>query len=430
MNTFTYVIIGNSAGAVGCLEALREADKTGTIALVAEEMRHVYSRALIPYYLAGKIDRAGMFYRPPDFYEKCGVSLFLGKKAAAVDFEQKEVELAGGERIGYGKLLLAAGGRPFLPPLPGLEKKQNVFTFLGFDDALAIEKALPGAKNAVVLGGGVIGLMAAEVLRKKGLAVCVLELAPRVLAPVVDETVSALVESLFRENGVEIYTQTTVLEIRGTDRVREAVLTGGRTIPADLLIVAAGVVPRTELAQGDGMKVNRGIVVDRRMQTSVPDVYACGDCAEVYDFAAGASKVLPLWPNAYAGGRTAGFNMAGRPVEYAWATAMNATHFFDFYIVNAGVNVTAENAKEYEILSRLAPDRRSYRKFALQDGRLRGFVLAGEVARAGIFLNLMRKAADVRSFAAELLKSGFGYSDLPDELRWALLKDDVVLGVV
>jgi len=339
------------------------------------------------------------------------------------------VELAGGERIGYGKLLLATGGKPFVPPLPGLEK-QNVFTFLCFDDVLAIEKALPGAKNAVILGGGVIGLMAAEVLRKKGLAVCVLELAGRVLAPVVDETVSALVESLFRENGVKIYTQTTALEVRGADSVQEVVLTGGHTIPADLLIVAVGVVPRTELVKGTGLKINRGIVVDQRMRTSVPDVYACGDCAEVYDFTAGHHKLLPLWPNAYAGGRTAGGNMAGRLMEYGWATGMNATHFFDFYIINAGVNVTGENAGEYEIVSRLAQDQRIYRKFALRDGRLRGFVLAGEVARAGIFLNLMRKAVDVRSFSTELLKSGFGYSDLPDELRWALLKDDVVLGVV
>ncbi|MCL6446998.1 MAG: FAD-dependent oxidoreductase [Armatimonadetes bacterium] len=429
MSRFTYLIIGNSAGAVGCIEALREVDGTGTIALISDETRHVYSRALIPYYLEGKIERAGMDYRPPDFYTRHGVTPFLGKEAVGVDFDRKEVELAGGERIGYGKLLLATGGRPFLPPLPGLDR-QNVFTFLSLDDVLAIEKALPGVKNAVVLGGGVIGLMAAEVLSKKGLDVCVLELAGRVLAPVVDETASALVEDLFRKNGVKIYTETTIKEIRGAESVEEVRLTDGRTIPAGLLIIAVGVVPRVELVKGTGIRVNRGIVVDQRMQTSVPDVYACGDCAEVYDFAAGHHKLLPLWPNAYAGGRIAGFNMAGRPRKYEWGTGMNATHFFDFYIINAGVNVTGDNADGYEIVSKLAEDRRSYRKFALKAGRIQGFVLAGEVARAGIFLHLMRKAVDVRAFQQELTKSNFGFSDLPDQLRWALLKDDVVLGVV
>ncbi|MEW6275095.1 MAG: FAD-dependent oxidoreductase [Bacillota bacterium] len=431
MSKFAYLIIGNSAGAVGCVEAVREVDKEGSLALVSEEAHHVYSRALIPYYLDGKIDRAGMDYRPPDFYEKYGVTPFLGKAAVGVDFTRKEVALAGGERLGYGKLLLATGGRPFLPPLSGLNKG-NVFTFLSLNDVLGIEKALPGAKNAVILGGGVIGLMAAEVCKKKGLDVCVLELAERVLAPVVDETASALVENLFRENGVEISTKTTIKEIHGEDTVRGVTLTDGRMIPADLLIVAVGVVPRVELVKGTGIKINRGIVVDQRMQTSVPDVYACGDCAEAYDFVTGTSRLLPLWPNAYVGGRIAGCNMAGRPREYTWGTGMNATHFFGVYIINAGVNVTRENAGEYTVISRLDKDKEKavYRKFALQDGRIRGFILVGEVARAGILLKLMREKIDVRGIAQELLENNFGYGNLPEELRWRLLQDDVLLGVV
>ncbi len=429
MSAFEYLIIGNSAGAVGCVEGIRDVDQRGKIAVISEEKHHAYSRALIPYYLDGKIDREKIYYRPPDFYEKYGVVPLLGKKAVTLDLARREVELLDGERVGYGKLLLATGGRPFLPPIAGLDKR-NVFTFLSLEDVLGIEKALAGAKNAVILGGGVIGLMAAEVLKKKGLDVFVLELAQRVLAPVVDETASGIVETLFAENGVKVYTGTTIKEVHGGDAVEKVTLTDGRTLSCDLLLIAVGVVPRVELVKNTGIKVNRGIVTDQRMQTSVPDVYACGDCAEAYDFVTGTSRLIPLWPNAYVGGRIAGYNMAGMSREYVWGTSMNAMHFFNLYIINAGINVTQENAGGYEAISKLDRDRKIYRKFAFREGRLQGFVLVGEVARAGILVNLMRKKIDVRGFAQALLDKNFGYKDLPDELRWQLLKDDVLLGVI
>lgn len=429
MNRFRYLIIGNSAGAVGCIEGIREVDPGGEIAVVSDEPHHVYSRALIPYYLAGKIGREKLFYRPGDFYEQNGVVPLLGKKAVRLDPAAKEVELADGGRIGYGKLLLATGAGPFVPPGIDLQKR-NVFSFLSLDDVLAVEERLPSVKNAAVLGGGVIGLMAAEVLKKKGKNVFVLELAKRVLAPVVDETASGIVEELFAANGIKIYTGTTVREVVGGEELEGLVLTGGRSLPCDLLIVAVGVVPRTELAREAGLAVNRGIVVDRGMRTSAPGVYACGDCAEVYDFVAGSPRLLPLWPNAYSGGKAAGANMAGGKREFSLATGMNAMHFFDYYIINAGVNVTQDNSGGFDVLSALDKEARTYRKFALRDRRLKGFILAGEVARAGIFLHLMRREIDVGAFAEALLKKDFGYADLPAELRWELLKDDVVLGVV
>lgn len=430
MNKFDYLIIGNSAGAVGCIEGLRTVDKAGTIAVISEETHHVYSRALIPYYLDGKIDKEKMYYRPLNFYKRAGATLFSGKKATKVDFERKEVELNSGERVGYGKLLLATGGKPIIPPVPGLDK-ENVFTFVSYDDALNIEKALPGTKDAVVLGGGVIGLMAAEVLKRKGLNVYVLELAERVLAPVIDETASAIVEKTFKEAGVEIFTRTTIQEIHGSDYVEKVTLTDGTVLPCDLLIVGVGVAPRVELVEGTEIEIARGIVVNKKMQTSVPDVYACGDCASIYDFIKGEIRPLPLWPNAYAGGRVAAFNMAGIEREYTWGTSMNSMHFFDVNIINAGLNVAGSGNYEGNIIKKLNEEKKTYRKFILnQEGHIQGFILVGEVARAGIFLNLMRKKVDIRGFQEELMDESFGYKNMPGELRWQLLKDDVILGVV
>lgn len=429
MSAYDYVIIGNSAGSVGCVEGLRSIDKQARIAVISEETHHVYSRALIPYLLDGKTNREKMYYRPLDFYEHAKVDL-IKEKAVNVDFNHKLVELADGKQLNYVKLLLATGGKPIFPPIPGLDKK-NVFSFHSMDDALGIEKILPGAKNAVILGGGVIGLMAAEVLHKKGLHVYVLELSDRLLAPVIDETTSDLVQKTFSETGVEVLTQNTIKEIHGADKVESVTLKDGRTIPCDLLIVGVGVVPRVELVEGTGMEINRGIVVDQHMQTSVPDVYACGDCACTYNFVTGQTQPLPLWPNAYLGGRIAAYNMAGQKREYAWGTSMNAMHYFNVNIINAGLNITGADADEWNIITQLDEDNKIYRKFVLDnDGVISGFILVGQIARAGIFLNLMRRKVDVRGFQQELLDDNFGYSVMPEELRWQLLKDDVILGVV
>ena len=368
-----------------------------------------------------------MYYRPLDFYEKMRVDTLLGVKVTEIDFDKKILKSDNGEKIGYGKLLLATGGKPFVPPIDGIDKKK-IFTFVKMDDVIGIKDSLQSAEKAVVLGGGVIGLMVAEVLKKKGLEVIVVELADRVLAPVVDKTTSMLVEDVFRENGVKIITGNTIKKVLGEEQVNGVVLEDGTEVPADLLVVGIGVMPRIELVKDTDVETNRGIVVNSRMETTVKDVYACGDCAEVYDFLFDAKRPLPLWPIAYAGGRIAAFNMCGIDREYTSATAMNAMHFFDLYIINAGLNVADEEG--YEILKKFDKEERVYRKFALKDGKVVGMILVGEVERAGVIVNLMRREVDVTSFKERLLDGNFGYADLPEDIRWKLLCNDVVLGVV
>ncbi len=431
MGDFDYLIIGNSAGTVGCIEGLRSVDKNSTVALVAEEDCHIYSRALIPYYLGGQITRDKMYYRPLDFYDRARVCVFQGHRAVKIDSAVRVVELDNGSRLGYGKLLIATGGKPVFPPIPGLDK-QNVFSFHSMPDLMGIEKELAGARSAVVLGGGVIGLMAAEALHKRGIKVHVLELAERLLAPVVDETTSHLVEGALQKAGLALYLNNTIDQVNGTERVESVTLKDGRNIPCDLLIVGVGVAPRVELAEGTGIEVNRGILVDKKMQTSVPGIFACGDCASIYNFVTGVEQNMPLWPNAYLGGRIAGFNMAGIERAFIQGTTMNAMHFFDVNIVNAGINVIGANqGNGLEVIQKHDSDGQTYRKFVLsENGQIKGFILVGQIARAGIFLNLMRRKIDVRAFQLELFKNDFGYADLPETLRWKLLQDDVILGVV
>jgi NAD(P)H-nitrite reductase large subunit len=183
-------------------------------------------------------------------------------------------------------------------------------------------------------------------------------------------------------------------------------------MPCELLIVAIGVQPRLELVAGTGIKVNRGIVVDRHMATSVPDVYACGDVAEAYDFVYGENRLTPIWPNAHMGGRIAGFNMAGVPTEYAGATAMNSLKYFGLAIVSAGmVNPPDES---YEMLSQKHDH--TYKKVILKDGRISGMVFVGDIEKSGIVFNLMKDRVNVNSFKEALVADDFGLVSLPEEI--------------
>jgi NAD(P)H-nitrite reductase large subunit len=429
---YKYLIIGNSAGGLGAAEAIRKVDSVGSVAIVTEEECHVYSRAMIPFYLSGKISFTNLFVRPPDFYQKKNISLVLGR-VTELDSSRKQVTLESGDRISYEILLIAVGGKPFIPEITGIERK-NIFTFTGLQDAHRIKGKLQSGKvkKVVVLGGGLIGLLATEALCPR-VDVTVVELADRILSPVLDEVASGIVKKKFEDNGVEIITGHTVKKVLGQKdrkKVSEVVLDGGEKIAFEMLIIAIGVVPRTEITKGTDIKVNRGIVVDHHMETSTPGIFACGDCAEVYDFALDTARLTPLWPNAYVGGMIAGYNMACIKREYNWGTAMSAMHFFGFPVISAGlVNTpvfsmrlgstpTADPKKQadnFEILTTRSGD--DYKKLVLKDEVIVGMVLAGKIERAGILLDLMRRKVKTTAFKSMLLGDDFGLVCVPENMR-------------
>jgi NAD(P)H-nitrite reductase large subunit len=197
-------------------------------------------------------------------------------------------------------------------------------------------------------------------------------------------------------------------------RVGGVLLESGERLPCDLVIVATGVTPRAELAAAAGLAVNRGVLVDRRLATSHPGVYACGDAAEGYDFVHCERRVIPIWPNAYMGGRVAGFNMAGLDAVYRGTTSMNALSYFGLTIVAAGL-VEPPDQPGYEVLT--AGDGDRYRKVVLRDHRVVGMVFVGDIARLGIVLGLMRDGIDVGRFKEALVSERFGLVWLPEELR-------------
>jgi NAD(P)H-nitrite reductase large subunit len=178
-----------------------------------------------------------------------------------------------------------------------------------------------------------------------------------------------------------------------------------------MVVIAIGVRPRLDLVS-NGIKTNRGIIVDRRMATSVPGVYACGDVAEAHDFVYGENRVTPVWPNAYVGGRVAGLNMAGKKAEYQGGTAMNALKYFGVNIVSAGMVNPPDGS--YEVLIKRGDG--IYKKVIIKGGKIAGLILVGEIEKAGIIYNLMKDRINVAAFKETLVADDFGLASLPEEI--------------
>ena len=410
-----YVIIGNSAAAIGAVEGIRQVDRTGRITIISDEPYHTYSRPLISYWLAGKVTEDKMMYRARDFYGANGVNTVLGIKAEKINFKGHKVMLADGSDIPYDKLLIATGGKSIVPPMAGLDKK-GVYSFLKFDDVQEIQAAVSsGKKKAVVIGAGLIGLKAAEALVKLGVDVTVVELANRVLPAILDEQAAAMVQEHLDRPGMKFELANTVTKIVGKSVVSGVTLKSGGDLPCDMLVVAIGVQPNTDLAKDTDIQINRGIVINEKMETSVNGIYAAGDVSEGFDIVYGTSRVLPLLPNAYQQGEVAGRNMAGDVTVFAGGLAMNAIGFGDLPMLTAGI--IKPESDEFEILVDADPKTRSYRKAVLKNGCLVGYICLNKVDRAGIMTGLIKDKVDVSAFKERLLDPDFGYIDFPEEFR-------------
>ena len=414
-----YVIIGGSAGGIGAVEAIREVDQKGTLTVISDEKVPQYSRPMISEYVSKEATLDTMKYRGDQFWKDNKVKTLMGKTATKIDFKKKQVTLDGGTTVDYEKLLIATGGKPFVPRMEGGDKT-GVFTFTELSSAEKIESKVEDSKSAVVIGGGLIGVSASEALVKRGMKVTLVELKDSILNLILDKTASDMAEKVLTEAGVTVITGQTVQRILGKKdndaAVGGVVMTDGTEIPCDLVVVAIGVIPRTDIVKETDVKLNRGIIVDRTMLTSIPDVYACGDVAEAHDFLIDGNRLLPLWPLAHLGGRVAGYNMAGKKAEYEGGTVMSSLKYFELPVIAVG-DVNPEDTSDLEVLVELKPEKTVYKKILLKDNKIVGFIFLGEIDKAGILFRLLKNHVDVGTIKDSLLDTEFGIVTLPEQLR-------------
>jgi len=408
------VIIGNSAAAVGAIETIRQYDQKEDIVVISKEPYRVYSRPLISYFLAGKVKSPQMYYRDTDFYKSNNVRTMLGKTVTGIDSKKQKVILDDGEKISYSKLLVATGGKPFVPPIEG-SWKEGVFTFTTWDDAKALAKAARTAEEAVVIGGGMIGLKATESLQMLDVGVTVVELADRVLSLSLDEKASRLMQKHLKNAGVKIITENTVAEVMGRNKVTGVRLKDGTQISCDMVVIAIGVVPNTDLLGDASVKCNRGIVVNDEMQTNISNIYAGGDVAEATELLSGEKRVIPIWPVAYNQGSVAGSNMIGESKVYQGGLSMNSIEILGLPTISVGMTNPPEG--DFKVYTKYESDKMAYKKVVLKDDVIMGSVFVNSIDRAGIITDLIKNKVNVRRFKSKLLNDDFGYVFFPQKER-------------
>ena len=374
------VIVGASSAGVSAAEAARIQDPLAEIDLFSRE-KH------LPYYrlrLCEVIDQPGIVdeltIHPADWYEAQRIKLHLGKEVVAIERNQHQIRLQDNQVIPYDSLILASGSSSFVPPLEGIEHA-GVMTLWTLDDAQALARRLETARRAVVIGGGLLGLLAAYHLRKAGVAVTILERGERLLSNQLDQAASAIFLQAVKGSGVEVAFQASTARLLGYSDLPGSPVSGvllqdGRTIPADLVLISTGVRSNNELAQQAGLKCGKRIVTDTAMRTSDPVIFAAGDTAEPLDYWFG------LWPVAMDQGWVAGINAAGGDTVYA-------RDIPPYFVQAMGTQVVALGDKGLETATDdepLAIDLENdihggnYSKQVYRGDVLRGFMLVGDTS--------------------------------------------------
>lgn len=396
-----YVVIGACAAGLAAAEQIRKTDKAGEITVLTNESYLPYSRPSISYLLKGAVKESDMFLRKTQFYKSNKINIVTNSKVTAIDREHKRVK-AGRKEYSYDKLCICTGSKPFIPPMKNVEGKENAYTFLDLAAVKAVKTVADENTKAVVIGAGLIGMKAAEGLSKICKSVDVVELAPRILPSILDAKSSKNVKKFIEENGhIKFHLENTVVSAKTKGKkITAVVLKDGKEIKCDMVIMAVGVRPETQLAENAGLEVNRGIVTNPiTMQTSDENIYAAGDCTVSVDMLDGAKKIIALWPNAVKQGTVAGSQMAGGNLEIDGTYSVNAIDFYGLRICTCGLI----NAAGEQYCDKTSQNADEYKRLIFEGNRLVGFVLINSSTNAGIYTKLIADKVDLSTICGDIM---------------------------
>ena len=406
MHQTQYLIVGASHAALAAVQAIRMHDQSGSMTVVSKDNALPYSPTVLPYVVSRRSDPKRVFLRDDAYFKDSNVDYLRGAAVSVLSAGKNSVRLTSGAEIGYQKLLLATGAAPLLPPVPGLDSV-NYHVLRSLDDAVRLQQALAGARHAIVLGAGLVGMHAAENLVKAGVQVTVIEMQPTVLGGYFDRDASAIIESVFTAQGVGLVLGNKVVRLapnpdqKGNNGGARVTLADGTELAADLLLVATGVAPVIEFLAGAGIATERGILVDDTMRTTVANIWAAGDVAQARGFYdSGARIINGILPDAVEQGRIAGMAMAGDPAQksYPGGVPLNTYSFFGQQAVSVGSHNDGEVA-----LLELDPARNRYLKIVLKDGRLTGIFGINVGFDPGVMWELILRRTDLAPLREKFL---------------------------
>jgi nitrite reductase (NADH) large subunit len=375
------VIVGNGMAAARLVDELATtALGRYAIAVIGDEPRLAYNRVLLSSVLAGETASHEIELRPAAWWRDRGVTVKYGSVVSEIDVGRRELKIAGEESIEFSRLVLATGSTPLRLNVPGADLS-GVHTFRDSRDVDLLLTLAAKKKRVVVVGGGLLGLEAAYGLAKAGAPVTLVHLTDRLMDRQLDPPAAALLKSLVERKGIRILLNASTARIHGGSSVEGVELADGRRIEADAVIFAAGIRPNVALAKDAGISVNRGIVVDDRLQTAAPDIFALGECAEHRGICYG------LVEPAYEQARVLARHLAGAAVAYQGSVVATNLKVSGVSVFSAGDFVGADGS-ETILLNDIR--RGTYKKLVVCDGRLTGAVLVGDVGDALWYLELIR----------------------------------------
>ncbi|WP_082025671.1 NAD(P)/FAD-dependent oxidoreductase [Methyloceanibacter caenitepidi] len=388
------VIIGGGMAATRLVdEVTARAPDRYDITVIGEEQRLPYNRVLLSSLLAREVEGSDLDLKPRTWWEERGVTLVAGARATAIDIGERLVRVQSGLAIPYDALVLATGSEPVQLPLPGADLP-GVVTFRTHDDVTSMLGKAGAKRRAVVIGGGLLGLEAAYGLVKAGAAVTVVHLADRLMERQLDARGAAMLTTALEDLGIEVLLEAESVGIEGAGRVERLRLADGTLLPADLIVMAAGIRPRTALARDAGLAVDRGIVVDDRMCTSADGIYALGECAEHRGLCYGL--VEPAYEQAAA----LAAHLTGASASYTGSLLATNLKVSGVGVFSAGDYLGGLDTDQVVFSD---PDEGSYRKLVLKDGHLTGAVLLGDTADGLWYLDLMRSGASLSGIRSSLI---------------------------
>jgi 3-phenylpropionate/trans-cinnamate dioxygenase ferredoxin reductase component len=420
MKSVTYLLIGGGLASQRAAAGIRQYDRTGSILLVGQERHLPYDRPpLSKEFLQGKVPAEKVFLQPADFYHEKAVDLVLGQSVEHLDIVAKTVRLSGasgsgaspsGETVRFEKALIATGGRPIRLSVPGADLK-GVHYLRTFDDCQSISGEAAAGRKAVIVGGGFIGLELASSLTQRGVAVTLLERGDRIWRRFADGKLAAFFQDTCTQRGVTILTGEQLAEIRGTiGQVSSVVTASGKELPCDFVCVAVGIVPNVELAAKASLAMGDGILVNERLQTSHPDIYAAGDVIDFMDPHSLRRRRVEHWGHADAGGTLAGENMAGGAkgydlLAYVWSD------IFDVHLEFAG---DEKDCQRQKLLMRGSFADKSFAMLYLDDaGRMTAYFAVNYKRKQYLPLqNLIKSKMDFRGREAQLQDPAFDVATL------------------
>lgn len=407
---FKYLIIGGGVAGTTAAETIRKNDSQGSIAIISDEPYHLYSRIMLskPNFFLGQIPFDKVWLKDEEWYKTNKITFIGGKSATNIDAKNKFIKLSDNTELEYEKLLLATGAcaRPW--KVEGGDDKQGIFQLRTLDDGKALIAAAKTAKHAIAIGSAFITFEMADILRQAGVDFTVVMLEAHFWEPVFDEIGGQIIEKVLMDNGVKIIRRSEIVKVLGDKTVAGIILKNGSEIPCDMIICGIGLVCPMQWLKDSGLNVNRGILANEYLETSLPDVWTAGDVAEFKDPILEEIVQLGNWVNAQEQGKTAGLNMLGQKKPFRFVSFYSA-HGFGAQISFIG---DVRPLQDREFISRGSTDTNSYARMIILNKELVGAVLINRNQDLKPISKLIENNVDVTDKLDKLADSNFDLKTL------------------